>query len=83
MPINKPTADDMARDLEADMGVCDKYPADECPFLPGTFGGEAVVGWPAAIRRAVAAEAEIARLNTENEGLTEEVSDLQNRLDDC
>jgi hypothetical protein len=67
--MTEPTTEDMARDLEADLARM----ADD-PFLrvnvwerasPNCLHGvphPCIEGWPAAIRRALAAEAELVRL---------------------
>src|SRR4051812_3420398 len=81
MAIDQPTAEDKARDLEADLelvcGAADtqalvtqtEKAIGRTPYVCGALvdlGWKACSGWPAAIRRARAAEAEVERLTAEN-----------------
>lgn len=68
--MSEPTPEDLERDLVADLETCEAASPD--PWSPVrttsnhyadyVFAKEARNGWPAAIRRALAAEAEVARL---------------------
>lgn len=62
----RPTVEDLARDLLADLAYCRQFESTcRQPWWRG---------WPAAIRRALAAEAEVRRLQELTLGLTARVA---------
>ena len=74
--MNKPMAEDMARDLEADLKLCEAEPKglDSLQRWERELFCLARTGWPAAIRRALAAEAEVERLRKQVEGHAERIA---------
>jgi hypothetical protein len=58
----EPTAADLARDLAADLKLCEAARPPYWTFEDESFPRRAKEGWPAAIRRAVSAEDRAARL---------------------
>ena len=61
---DRPTPEDMGRSLEADLALCEAEPKglDSLQRWERELFCLARTGWPAAIRRALAAEAEVKRL---------------------
>lgn len=68
MPELTPTPEDLARDLAADLALCGAANARNFSCLTASRAA-----WPAAIRRALAAEAEAARLRRELAGISPEL----------
>lgn len=63
--VNKPTAEDLARDLATDLKYVNSY---------GMVSEGTRKGWSASIRRALFAEAEVKRLQGIIDGLTARVA---------
>ncbi|GIQ63598.1 hypothetical protein PACILC2_21660 [Paenibacillus cisolokensis] len=59
-----PATKNRARDLEFDLSICERWDLGN-PDITNEFVRQALEGWPYAIRRALAAEAEIDRLRNE------------------
>lgn len=80
----RPTAQDMERDLRddlnyylphtTDLALWFRYTVPQSPGAARRFAEWAGAAHPAAIRRAICAEAEVARLRKLNEGLAERVA---------
>lgn len=64
-----PTPEDLQRNLQADLTAVTGH-GTKLRYA-GDMGHRAEAGWPAAIRRAIAAEAEVERLREENRRLIE------------
>lgn len=88
-----PSPDDLSRDLRADLwmfeGQSDRALAvrflDTARDAGRTrrFVDDARIGWPAAIRRAIAAEARVADLEADNADLRRQLAALQPQRDGC
>jgi len=61
-----------ARDLEFDLSICERWDFGN-PYIANEFIRQAREGWPYAIQRALAAEAEIDRLRNEIQILQEQL----------
>lgn len=73
----KPTAEDMARNLEVDLALCNSFLTEETASEEMRFTYLAASWWPAAIRRALAAEAELARRMKQVSHMTDHLADSE------
>jgi hypothetical protein len=68
-PADAPSPADFARDLAADLSLCaDAARTDwrnEAGLATAAMWGASLAGWPAAVRRALAAEARVVELEGE------------------
>jgi hypothetical protein len=68
-PADAPSPADFARDLAADLSLCaDAARTDwrnEAGLMTAAMWGASLAGWPAAVRRALAAEARVVELEGE------------------
>ena len=75
--MNEPTKEDMARSLEADLRFVEqirRHQGSDRSDLDAEFWAIGDAAWPAAIRRALAAEAEVERLRKQVEGHAERIA---------